>query len=150
VAATLARRKGLVERTRWSDSDLGLLVTHLYSFGTTASGQASRFVASMVSATPIDTVAEFLPALQEHDKRAVLGVFQDVELLVMVGATDRLTPREQSEEIVRQVPGAEFVVVPDSGHMVTLEKPDVVDEHLLALLARVKRDVGAHVTDGAA
>jgi pimeloyl-ACP methyl ester carboxylesterase len=150
VAATLARRKGLVERTRWSDSDLGLLVTHLYSFGTTASGQASRFVASMVSATPIDTVAEFLPALQEHDKRAVLGVFQDVELLVMVGASDRLTPREQSEEIVRQVPGAEFVVVPDSGHMVTLEKPDVVDEHLLALLARVKRDVGAHVTDGAA
>jgi pimeloyl-ACP methyl ester carboxylesterase len=150
VAQALARRKGLIERTRWSDSDLGLLITSMYSFGTTASGQASRFVAGMVSATPIDTVAEFLPALQEHDKRAVLGVFQDVELLVMVGASDRLTPREQSEEIVRRVPGAEYVVIPDSGHMVTLEKPDVVDAHLLALLDRVQRDVAAHASGGAA
>ena len=150
VAAALARRKGLVERTRWSDSDLGLLLTHLYSFGSTASGQASRFVASMVSATPIDTVAEFLPALQEHDKRAVLGVFQDVELLVMVGATDRLTPRQQSEDIVRHVPGAEYVVIPDSGHMVTLEKPEVVNAHLRALLERVQRDVAGRASDGAA
>ena len=74
---------GLVERSRWNYSDLGLLMTRLYSFGSTATDQASRFVASMVSATPIDVVAEFLPALQEHDKRAVLWVFQGVELLVV-------------------------------------------------------------------
>ncbi len=148
VAAMLARRKGFVERTRWNDSDLGLLVTRLYSFGSTASDQAGRFVASMVASTPVDVVAEFLPALQEHDKRAALGVFQGVELLVLVGATDRLTPREQSEDIVRLVPGAEYVVVPDSGHMVTLEKHEVVDEHLLDLLDRVERDVADQDEDG--
>ena len=52
VAAAIARRKGLVEKLRWSHSDLGLLLTRLYSFGSTATDQASRFVASMVSATP--------------------------------------------------------------------------------------------------
>ena len=150
VAAAVARRKGLVERTRWSDSDLGLLMTRLYSFGSTATDQASRFVASMVSSTPIDVVAEFLPALQEHDKREVLGVFENVELLVIVGDTDRLTPKEQSAEIVRRVPGAEYVVIPDSGHMLTLEKPDEVDEHLVELLVRVQRDVAAASADGAA
>jgi pimeloyl-ACP methyl ester carboxylesterase len=150
VAASLARRKGLVERMRWNDSDLGLLLTRLYSFGSTATDQASRFVASMVASTPVDVVAEFLPALQEHDKRDALGVFQGVELLVIVGATDRLTPRDQSEDIVRLVPGAEYVVIPDSGHMVTLEKPEEVDEHLIDLLERVQRDIRLDATGGAA
>jgi pimeloyl-ACP methyl ester carboxylesterase len=143
VAAALARRKGVVERLRWNHSDLGLLLTRLYSFGSTATEQASRFVASMVSATPIDVVAEFLPALQEHDKREVLEVFQNVELLVIVGDIDRLTPKEQSDEIVRRVPGAEYVIVPDSGHMLTLEKHEEVDEHLLTLLERVRRDIAS-------
>ncbi len=147
VAATLARRKGMVERLRWGNSDLGLLITRLYSFGSTASDQAGRFVASMVASTPVDVVAEFLPALQEHDKRSALGVFQGVEMLVLVGATDRLTPREQSEDIVALVPGAEYVVIPDSGHMVTLEKHELVDEHLLDLLDRVERDI-AHAEGG--
>lgn len=150
VAAALARRKGIVERVRWNDSDLGLLLTRLYSFGSSATEQGSRSVASMVAATPIDVVAEFLPALQEHDKRAALPVLEGVELLVIVGATDRLTPREQSDEIVRVLPHAEYVVIPDSGHMVTLEKPAEVNAPLLDLLERVRRDLGLAADDGAA
>lgn len=141
IAAALASRGGLVERLRWQDTDLGLMLTRMYSFGSTATDQASRFVASMVSSTPIDVVAEFLPALQEHDKRAALSVLEDVELLVIVGDADRLTPRELSDEIVELVPGAEYVVIGDSGHMVTLEKHEEVNSALLDLVARVRRNV---------
>lgn len=141
VAAAVANQGPLVERLRWQDTDLGLMLTRVYSFGSAATEQASRFVAGMVSATPIDVVAEFLPALQEHDKRDALPILERVELLVIVGDEDRLTPREQSEEIVARVPGAEFVVIPDSGHMVTLEKPDEVNEALLELLVRVRRNI---------
>ena len=74
-------------------------------------------------------------------------MFENVELLVIVGDTDRLTPREQSDEIVRRVPGAEYVVVPDSGHMLTLEKPEVVDAHLIVLLERVRRDIARGRTE---
>lgn len=145
VAAALATQGKVVERLRWQDTDLGLMLTRLYSFGSTATDQASRFVASMVSSTPIDVVAEFLPALQEHDKRSALPVFERVELLVIVGDDDRLTPREQSDEIVARVPGAEYVVIPDSGHMVTLEKPVEVNDALLVLLDRVRRNLGSTV-----
>lgn len=141
VAAAIARQSGFLDRTRWGDSDLGLLLTRLYSFGSTATEQAGRFVAAMVSSTPIEVIAEFLPALQEHDKRIALPVFQHVELLVLVGDNDRLTPLSQSEDIVRQVPGAEFVIIPDTGHMVQLEKPDDVNRYLLALLDLVRRDI---------
>lgn len=141
LAAAIARQKLLVERTRWKDSDLVLLLTRMYSFGSTAPDQAGRFVASMVSATPLDVISEFLPALQEHDLFAALPVFQTVEVLVVVGDSDRLTPMKHSADIVRHVPGAEFAVIADSGHMVTLEKPDEVNALLVGLLERVLRDV---------
>ncbi len=141
IAAVLAQQQALVERSRWNDTDLGLLLTRLYSFGSDVPDQAGRFVAGMVSSTPIDVVAEFLPALQEHEKHHVLGVFQHMELLVIAGGADRLTPRPMSDEIVAAVPGAEYAVIEHAGHMVTLEKPDEVNELLLGLLARVRRDI---------
>ncbi len=150
VATALARQKSLVERTRWSESDLGLLITRMYSFGSTVPDEAGRFVAAMVSATPLDVIAEFLPTLQDHDKRDSLAVLQSAEVLVVVGDSDRLTPKDQSEEIVRHIPGAEFVVLPRAGHMVTIEQHAEVNALLLDLLGRVRRDLAAGVAGGAA
>ncbi len=149
IVAALAKRKSLVERSRWQDTDLGLMLIRLYSFGSQGSEEASRFVASMISGTPVEAIAEFLPALQEHDKREALGNLEGVELLVMVGEKDRLTPVDRSEEIVARLPGAEFIVVPDSGHLLPIEKHEAVDEALLALLRRSERDA-ARAAGGAA
>lgn len=150
VVAAVARQKDLVERTRWADSDLGLLLTKAYSFGSDATDHAGRFVAGMVSSTAIDVIAEFLPALQDDDRRDALPLLQSAEVLVIAGASDRLTPKEQSDEIVRCIPGAEYVVIPDSGHMLTIDRHEQVDALLLALLDRVRRDIEGMPADGAA
>ena len=141
LAALLAKQKGLVERTRRTGSDLALILTRAYSFGSNTSDEAARFVAAMIDATPIDVLAEFLPALQDHDKTQALHVLQSCELLVIVGSADRLTPVAHSEAIVRELPGAEFAVVPGGGHMVQIEFPEIVDELLIELLDRVERDL---------
>lgn len=142
AAAALARRRNLVERGRRTSNDLSLLLTRLYSFGSVASDQAGQLVSNMITATPIDVLAEFLPALQDHDKLAALPILQHAEVLVIVGDSDRLTPRSHSEEIVSRIPGAEFVVIKDGGHMVNIEHHEQVDELLQQLLIRVKRDIG--------
>ncbi|MEY2989947.1 MAG: hypothetical protein RLZZ163_863 [Actinomycetota bacterium] len=142
IASFLAEREHLV--AGWSDSDLGLLLTRLYAFGSPTSDQAGRFVARMLAGTSLEVVADFLPALHDHDKHAMLPLFQNTELLVIVGGTDRLTPPELSEEIVEAVPGAEFAVLADSGHMVMLERPREVNELLEGLIARVRRNVDAN------
>ena len=46
-----------------------------------------------------------------------------------------------SEEIVEAVPGAEFAVLGESGHMVMLERPMEVNELLDGLIVRVRRDL---------
>lgn len=50
--------------------------------------------------------------------------------LVMCGDSDQLTPAENSEEIAALAPGAELVIVPRCGHMLTMEKPAMVNAAL--------------------
>jgi pimeloyl-ACP methyl ester carboxylesterase len=145
LAAQLARRRRWVERSRWADTDLGLLLTRMYSFGSDVPAQAGRMVADMVSGTSIDVVADFLPALQEVDVRSGLSVMDRCEVLVIAGASDRLTPPALTDEIVRLLPQAEYVVLPDSGHMLTIERADQVNDLLRALIARVRRNLAAGV-----
>lgn len=56
-------------------------------------------------------------------------------VLVMCGDADQLTPPECSHEIAALVPGARLVMVPRCGHMLTMEKPEMVNATLQAWLA---------------
>jgi pimeloyl-ACP methyl ester carboxylesterase len=127
----------LVERARRSSSDLGLLVTRAYAFGATVPPDGTRIVSDLIAGTPVDVLADLLPALQGHDKVAALHVLERCELLVMVGDSDLLTPVGHSYEIVRHTPSAELVILPGVGHMLTLEAVDDVNKHLRALVERV-------------
>jgi len=51
--------------------------------------------------------------------------------LVLVGDGDLLTPPELSQEIVDSIHGAKLVVVPNCGHLSTLEQPEAVNSALL-------------------
>lgn len=57
-------------------------------------------------------------------------------VLVVCGAADQLTPPECSAEIAALVPGAEHHLLPDSGHMLTMEQPEEVTRLLVQWLAR--------------
>jgi pimeloyl-ACP methyl ester carboxylesterase len=54
--------------------------------------------------------------------------------LVLVGDGDELTPPPLSEEIAAGIPGSRLVVVPDCGHLSTLEQPEAVNEALVEWL----------------
>ena len=57
--------------------------------------------------------------------------------LVMCGDADRLTPPERSREIAQLVPRAKLVIVPRCGHMLAMERPEVVNAELAAWLQSV-------------
>jgi pimeloyl-ACP methyl ester carboxylesterase len=54
--------------------------------------------------------------------------------LVLVGDTDRLTPPDRSKEIADAIPGARLVIIPDAGHLTTLEQPEATTEALVEWL----------------
>lgn len=49
-----------------------------------------------------------------------------VPTMVLCGAHDRLTPPKRHETMAELIPSAELVVLPNAGHMPTLEAPDEV------------------------
>lgn len=137
VASVMAKGGNAISHSRWSKTDLGLLLTRLYSFGSVAPIHAGEFVADMVSSTNFNILVDFLPNIYEHDKIESLEPLQRVETLVIAGASDRLTPPALSEAIIERVPGAEFVILAESGHMVTIERPVEVNELLTGFVDRV-------------
>jgi pimeloyl-ACP methyl ester carboxylesterase len=141
AVAGLARLPRLMERSRRIGSDLQQVVVQRYSFASPVPEAVARFTAEMIASTPIEVVAEYLPTFDLHDKHDALAALDGIETLVLSGADDLLTPPEHSEEIVRRLPGAEQVLVPDAGHLVMLEHPDVVTEAIEGLLQRSERAV---------
>jgi pimeloyl-ACP methyl ester carboxylesterase len=55
--------------------------------------------------------------------------------LVLVGEQDALTPVEVAREIADGIPRARLEIVPDCGHLSTLEQPEAVNRALRAWLA---------------
>jgi pimeloyl-ACP methyl ester carboxylesterase len=56
--------------------------------------------------------------------------------LVLVGDSDEPTPPELAEEMADGIPGAKLVVVPECGHLSTLERPEAVNKALVELIER--------------
>ncbi|CAM5352389.1 Alpha/beta hydrolase OS=Streptomyces alboniger OX=132473 GN=CP975_21200 PE=4 SV=1 [Streptomyces alboniger] len=134
---TLGSQADLVERGRRATADLFAGVIKRYSFSRKDVDPAiARFAERMIEATPIDVVAEFYPAFAEHDKAEALKHFTGLPVLVLAGEKDLVTPSEHSEAIAALLPDADLVLVPDAGHLVMLEHPEVVTDRLGELLAR--------------
>ncbi|MER6915555.1 alpha/beta hydrolase [Streptomyces sp. NPDC000594] len=137
VLRALGSRAELVERGRRATADLFAGLIKRYSFSSKEVDPAVvRFAERMIESTPIDVVAEFYPAFDEHDKAAALPALGDLPVLVLAGERDLVTPSAHSEAIADLLPGAELVIVPDGGHLVMLEHPEVVTDRLTELLAR--------------
>ncbi len=72
--------------------------------------------------------------MERPDARLHLGAVS-CPTLVMCGDSDQLTPPECSREIAALIPGSELVLLPQCGHMLTMERPADVNAALLAWLA---------------
>lgn len=129
---------GVIDRARLAASDLAWLLTRRFAFGDERpSPVLVSLVEQMNSRTTMDTIARYLRAIYTHVRYPALAALRVTPTLVITGEQDRIIPVEHSEEIVRRLPDAEFVRVPDSGHMVLLEHADEVNAALTDFLNRL-------------
>jgi pimeloyl-ACP methyl ester carboxylesterase len=136
MSVGLGRRGALVERARRSGSDLSYAMTRHLSFATPVPTEVLDLMDRMISDTSVEVISAFAPALLRHDMLAALPALKNIPVLVLVGDKDVLTPPEHSEVIAEALPEVAHVVVPDSGHMVILERPDEVNRQLRELIRR--------------
>lgn len=146
ASATLASQQRIVDGTLKMGRDLVDLFVDKGSFGSPVPLSIAQLTTDMIFGTRMDIISSFMPRFSEHDKLEALSRYQGIEALVINGTGDRLTPPDHSEEIVRQLPGAEHVVVHEAGHIIMLEHPDLVADQIVDLVGRAERS-HAHAGD---
>ncbi|GAT68022.1 alpha/beta hydrolase [Planomonospora sp. ID91781] len=145
----LRARAELIDRSVALRTRTNLPVTRYVAFGPGARRDHVRFVTEMVATTPTEVMVGFFNDFLVHDKSGALAALGSVETLVMVGARDRLTPKVHSHRIAEAVPGARLQIVPGAGHMIGLERPEVVNAALSGLFDRALRRAAGRARDEA-
>ncbi len=132
------RPAAVIEWGRHAAGDVAFLSTRYMAFGDAGVSPAVvNFLERIIRATPVDVVAEFYLALTAHDQEAALATLGAVPATVIAGDRDRLIPARRAGELAARIPGAELILVPGAGHLVILERPEVVNEAITSLLASV-------------
>jgi pimeloyl-ACP methyl ester carboxylesterase len=81
---------------------------------------------SRISPAGLRAAVECLPS---HDVRARLGEIS-VPTLVLVGERDEETPLSYAQALAAGIAGARLQIIPGSGHITSLEAPEVVNSAL--------------------
>ncbi len=126
---------GVIDNVRRASTDLAWLLTRRYGFGTAPASKALvSFVEQMNSRTSTEVIARYLRTVYTHERISALAELKRTKVLVICGDDDKLTPPSHSAEIVKHLPDARFVAVPQAGHVALLERPDIVNAALLEFL----------------
>lgn len=111
------------------------------SFSTSAPARLVDMVAARISEVRPSVLHADLSASLEFDRFADIGTIH-CPTLVVCGEMDRLTPLRLSHHLADSIPGADLLIVPQAGHMVILEKPEIVSAGLLSFLSRIPSLIG--------
>jgi pimeloyl-ACP methyl ester carboxylesterase len=127
----------LVHRTRGAARAVIRPILRAASYGDDhMSPRVVAYSEEMIHDTPIATLVEFLHALEVHDESAALPVLARIPTLVACGDHDVLTPMVHSEEMADVLPDSDLLIVGGAGHLVQLERPELINDGLVELVER--------------
>lgn len=95
-------------------------------FGAHPREEDVRAARDQIAATRISTSGAFFTALMAHDELAALAQLGTIDVRILVGSRDKLTPKRHSIALAEAMPNATLEVLPDRGHMLPYEEPDAV------------------------
>lgn len=96
-----------------------------------------RDVRAMIERQPVDGIVGALHALRERpDSTPLLGQIR-VPVLVVAGSDDQITPAAGMREMAHAIPGAQFNLIQDAGHLSPLEQPVAFNSALRDFLVKL-------------
>ncbi|SEL49207.1 Pimeloyl-ACP methyl ester carboxylesterase [Blastococcus sp. DSM 46786] len=130
-AGLLERLRGLVPPTHPRHRT----VVRDLLYGADATDEMVLEGARIMHASSLRAFIEFLPALGDHDKRTQLDALTRVPVEIFVGDSDKLTPERHSAHLAEALPAARLHRVERTGHMLPQERPELVVDGVLRLVA---------------
>jgi pimeloyl-ACP methyl ester carboxylesterase len=104
-------------------------------FGDTCEPADIRLTTSAVCRASLRAIGAFRPSVGTQQRLETLASLGHVPAAALVGDRDRLTPPPCAESIAAALPTTELTVCPGAGHMLMLERPEVVTAALATVTA---------------
>jgi pimeloyl-ACP methyl ester carboxylesterase len=105
-------------------------------FGDACNEADLRVTMSGVARASLRSIGGFRSSVGAQQRLDTLAGLGNLPAAVIVGDRDRLTPPPCAQSIADTLPAAELIVLPGTGHMPMLERPDDVTTGVAAVVAR--------------
>lgn len=129
-----ARARLLSRRHRRRTPTIERWVVQRFLFGEPLRARDAGLVVDQVISCSPATMRGFYEDCLRHDRAAALAAYRDVPTRVLVGDRDLLTPVAHARAIASAVGTAGLVIAPGAGHMLPLERDELVSTELAALV----------------
>jgi pimeloyl-ACP methyl ester carboxylesterase len=140
LMVALNRIPTVVEKSRKASTDVTYVVTRRLGYGSNdVPAEYVDFLSEMVSATPLDVVADYYPSFSEHDGVKGIGLLSRIETTVIGGEEDQIVPIEHTHRILEKLPGADSLILPRSAHMGLIQHHEEYNAALQRLVDRAER-----------
>ncbi|MCR1784262.1 alpha/beta hydrolase [Nocardioides carbamazepini] len=134
VVRTLHLGHRAVDSVRRAGGSVATVATDRFAFGSDVPRGYVEFVDEMLAATPFEVVADFFPHFAGLDKFDFVEVLGRVPTSVICGTADRLTSIGHSRKLQSRIPGARLLECEGAGHLVIMERHELVNAELDQLI----------------
>ena len=139
IPALLATRSRMLSRRQRRRAPvLEAMVARRFLFGDDMRLRDHALAVEGIINTPAASMCGFFEDLMRHDRLEGLHALHGVPVHVLVGEHDRLTPPSHARRLARAVPRARLTVAPGAGHMLPLERDELVSTTLIELVERAQ------------
>lgn len=129
-----ARARLLSRRTRRRSPSIERAVVNRFLFGEPMRLRDAGLVVDQLVACPPATMSGFYRDFQHHERTTGLAAYDQIPTRVLVGEADLLTPPEHARRLASAIRGARLLVAPGAGHMLPLERDELVSDQLIELV----------------
>jgi len=98
-------------------------------------GSNSKLAEQIMAGVPPDTYRKAVQLLTTFDRRKELPDIK-VPALLVAGSEDKVAPPSVMEKMASKIPGAEYALMPECGHLGPMDRPDAFNAILLGFLKR--------------
>jgi 3-oxoadipate enol-lactonase len=98
-------------------------------------GSNSKLAEQLMAGVPPETYRKAVRLLTTFDRRKELAGIK-VPTLLIAGSEDKTAPPSVMERMAQKIPGAEYALIPDCGHLGPMDRPEEFNAALLAFLRK--------------
>jgi pimeloyl-ACP methyl ester carboxylesterase len=120
--------RGLSPLLDWGREFNSYSVIKRWGLGPNASPTAVSLSNDLIMRAPSRVIADFYPLIANLDLGDKLNALTRVQVTIVCGTRDLMTPLSHSKRIAKKLPHANLIPIRGAGHMVMFEEPDQVTE----------------------